>query len=69
MAEATGFVEKMAEDTIQVAKETEEMVTRVDKINEISSSNARSVEEIASAAEHLHKLTEATDAYLSEFKS
>jgi methyl-accepting chemotaxis protein len=69
MAEATGFVEKMAEDTVLVAKETEEIVSRVDKINEISSSNARSVEEIASAAEHLHRLTEATDAYLSEFKS
>ncbi len=69
MVEATGFVDKMAEDTIKVAKETEVMISRVDKINEISSSNARSVEEIASAAEHLHKLTEAMDVYLSEFKS
>jgi methyl-accepting chemotaxis protein len=59
----------MAEDTIKIAKDTEEIVRKVDDINEISSSNTRSVEEIASAAEHLYKLTEELNSKLGEFRT
>ena len=41
----------------------------ISKINEISSINVRSVEEIASAAEHLNKMTENLNIELGKFKS
>jgi methyl-accepting chemotaxis protein len=69
MGAATTCVEKMAEDTIKMASDTEDIVKKVDEINEISSSNTRSVEEIVSAAEHLYKLTEELNEKLNEFKT
>ena len=45
------------------------IVEKVDQINEISSTNARSVEEIASATEHLNKLTTNLNSKLQTFKT
>jgi len=45
------------------------MIGDVSQINDISSQNARSVEEIASAAEHLNKMTEMLNLKLSEFRT
>ena len=59
----------MTEDTIKMAKDTEDIVQKIGAINEISASNTRSVEEIASAAEHLYSLTEDLNAKLSKFKT
>jgi methyl-accepting chemotaxis protein len=53
---------KSAEDVANIAKQ-------ITEINELSSQNARSIEEIASAAEHLYKLTENLNAKLNQFKS
>ncbi|MDD3468047.1 MAG: methyl-accepting chemotaxis protein, partial [Campylobacterales bacterium] len=69
MSSATACVDKMAEDTIKMAGDAEDMVKKVEEVNEISSSNTRSVEEIASAAEHLYKLTEELNEKLNEFKT
>jgi methyl-accepting chemotaxis protein len=38
-------------------------------ISELSSSNARSVEEIASAVEHLHGLTEELNGQMTQFRT
>lgn len=46
-----------------------EVIQRIHGINQISNTNARSVEEIASAAEHLAKLSEDLSSTLSEFKT
>ena len=45
------------------------VVNKIDAINVLSSSNARSVEEIASAAEHLARLAGNLSNTLSQFKT
>jgi methyl-accepting chemotaxis protein len=45
------------------------IVGKVEEINEISSTNARSVEEIAAAAEHLNTLTDELNAKLETFRT
>ena len=52
-----------------ISKEIEEIITDVDKINDLSSSNARSVEEIATATEHLYKQIEDLSNLLNQFKT
>lgn len=58
-----------AENSIKVAKDSEKIVSLVGKINDLTSQNARSVEEIAATAEHLYKLTENLNGKLGQFKS
>jgi methyl-accepting chemotaxis protein len=58
-----------AENSMKVAKDSEKIVSLVGKINDLTSQNARSVEEIASTAEHLYKLTENLNGKLGQFKS
>ncbi|MDD3467168.1 MAG: methyl-accepting chemotaxis protein, partial [Campylobacterales bacterium] len=58
-----------AENSVKVAKDSEKIVSLVGKINDLTSQNARSVEEIASTAEHLYKLTENLNGKLNQFKS
>ncbi|MBE0491764.1 MAG: methyl-accepting chemotaxis protein [Sulfurospirillum sp.] len=45
------------------------VIAKIDIINQLSSSNARSVEEIAAAAEHLSKLASTLSVTLSQFKT
>jgi len=45
------------------------VIQKIEAINNLSSSNARSVEEIAAAAEHLARLSENLSATLSQFKT
>lgn len=47
----------------------ENMIDNISKLNEISSQNARSFEEIASAAEHLNRMTKNFKQKLSEFRT
>jgi methyl-accepting chemotaxis protein len=58
-----------AENSVKVAKDSEKIVSLVGRINDLTSQNARSVEEIASTAEHLYKLTENLNGKLGQFKS
>ncbi len=64
---------EMAIKTVQDAKagkeQTAEVIIRIHTINQISITNARSVEEIASAAEHLSKLSESLSSTLVVFKT
>ncbi len=50
-------------------KDIELIVSKVEEINSISSVNARNVEEIASASEHLNTLTEQLNGKLEQFKT
>lgn len=63
----------MAEESTQKAKqgsrEANVMLERIDTIHKLSATNARSVEEIASAAEHLAKLSTNLSNALSTFKT
>ncbi len=69
MKNATAVSDKTTENYLKTGKDIESMITNVNQINDISSQNARSVEEIASAAEHLSRMTETLNLKLSEFRT
>jgi methyl-accepting chemotaxis protein len=52
----------------KIAQDTDKIVDMVNNINSITGENARSVEEIAGAADHLSKLAENLNQKLSQFK-
>jgi len=45
------------------------IIDDIEQINSLSTQNARSVEEIASASEHMNRMTETLNNKLSEFKT
>lgn len=75
--EAVTMLHKSVEATQRVVLSVKENTTMIDKeviqkiknINILSSSNARSVEEIAAAAEHLSRLSGTLSNTLSQFKT
>ncbi|WP_295053722.1 methyl-accepting chemotaxis protein [Sulfuricurvum sp.] len=58
-----------ASNSLKIAGDTEKIMDMVSTINDLTNQNARSVEEIASAAEHLYQLTEGLSGKLNQFKS
>jgi len=58
-----------ARSSNMIAKEMQEVIDNMKNITDISTDNARSVEEIAGAAEHLSKLTEELNNQLELFKA
>jgi methyl-accepting chemotaxis protein len=69
MKKATNVSDKTTENYLKTGSDIEGMISHVNQINDISSQNARSVEEIASAAEHLSRMTETLNLKLSEFRT
>ncbi len=69
MNESVTAVNHSAENSMKISSDAGKIVTLVENINDLTTSNARSVEEIASAAEHLFKLTEGLNEKLNQFKS
>ncbi|WP_024955923.1 methyl-accepting chemotaxis protein [Sulfurospirillum arcachonense] len=69
MNKATLVNEKMINNYIQTGKNVDNIVSKVLTINELSGENTRSVEEIASAAEHLNSMTEKLNTTLGMFKT
>ncbi len=61
--------ESTVKDFENTGKNVETIVDKVEEINEISSTNARSVEEIAAAAEHLNTLTDELNSKLETFRT
>ena len=63
---------KTTEETVSVITHAAEMIDQINQeirqINAFSGSNARSVEEIAAAADHLNGMTENLNAYLKQFR-
>lgn len=66
---ATIASDKTVDDFEKTGNNIESIVDKVQEINTISSTNARSVEEIASAAEHLNSMTENLNAQLETFRT
>lgn len=64
---------KMAEITADEAKQgrehASEVISNIHSIHQISTTNARSVEEIAAASEHLAKLSDNLNLIISQFKT
>lgn len=69
VTEAVSATDKTVADFEKTGKGIEQIVTQVGEINKISSKNARSVEEIAAAAEHLNSLTDNLNAKLEQFRT
>jgi methyl-accepting chemotaxis protein len=66
---ATKVSDKTVEDFAMTGTKVASIVDKIGEINTISSTNARSVEEIASAAEHLNSMTENLNAQLETFRT
>lgn len=64
---ATNSSDKMVQDFENAGKRIASITTRVNEITDLSSANARSVEEIAGAAEHLNHLTDELYSKLEAF--
>ena len=64
---ATNVVVQKADNNVKLIKTA--VIEKISEINDLSSSNARSVEEIAAAAEHLAKLSETLSETLAQFKT
>jgi len=69
MKEATNTTEKTVLVFQDAAKMVNSVTDEIQKVNGLSSQNARSVEEIASAANHLNHLTDQLNLQLKRFKS
>jgi methyl-accepting chemotaxis protein len=69
MESATAIADKTVNNYVEAGSNISDMIDNVSQVNELSTQNARSVEEIASAAEHLNKMTETLNNKLFEFKT
>ncbi|OHD77706.1 MAG: hypothetical protein A2023_05170 [Sulfuricurvum sp. GWF2_44_89] len=69
LAETVSAIEKLSNDTQSNAQTTESIIQKIGNINALSTANARSVEEIAAAAEHLHQMTEQLSAQIAIFRT
>ena len=69
MRSAIGLSDKTIEDYIKTGRDIDDIVKSMEGISQISSQSTRSVEEIASAAEHLNKMTDTLNAKLGEFRT
>lgn len=66
---ATKAADKTVSDFENTALSIVSIATKIAEINSISTKNARSVEEIASASEHLNNMTETLTNKLEQFKT
>jgi len=67
--EAVAASDRTATDFEKTGTNIEVIVTQISQINKISSQNARSVEEIAAAANHLNSMTDDLHAKLETFRT
>ncbi|WP_294961339.1 methyl-accepting chemotaxis protein [Sulfurimonas sp.] len=68
IVESTVGAQKTVNDYISTAEKIDIIIKQIENINEIASSNASSVREVASASEHLNNMTETLTGELSKFK-
>jgi methyl-accepting chemotaxis protein len=69
MSDATHMAETTVTNYVKTGDDIGNIINDISKINGLSTQNARSVEEIASAAEHMNKMTETLNDKLDEFKT
>ncbi len=67
MKDATKMVEALVEKSIANTKGTEDILTKIDEISDISTQNLKSVEEIAFAADHLYSMADGLKNKLEVF--
>jgi methyl-accepting chemotaxis protein len=69
MNESVANVKDNANNSSKVSKDATKITEIISSINDITSTNARSVEEIAAASQHLYQMTENLNEKLNQFKS
>lgn len=69
MQKASSLSTDTAQKVTAMVEELTIMIKKMGVINELSSSNARSVEEIVSAVEHLSDLTEKLNGHMMQFRT
>ena len=69
MENATEMADQTVVNYIETGDDIAKIITGVSQINGMSTQNVRSVEEIASAAEHLSKMTESLNSKLESFRT
>jgi methyl-accepting chemotaxis protein len=69
MNNAALMADSSLQTSIGIGNSMSDIKNKTSQINEISTSNARSVEEIANASEHLHRLTEELNGRLEQFRT
>ena len=69
MSASIDSVKENAENSANTARESDKITRIVSEINDITGQNARSVEEIAAAAQHLYKMADNLNEKLSQFKT
>ena len=69
MKDATLSSEKTVQDYIANGKKVDTIVTKLNQISGNTTANARSIEEISSATEHLNQMTEELNEVLGKFKT
>ena len=60
---------KTVDDFADTSKKVQNIVKKVDEVNNISASNVESVENVSTASNHLHSMTEKLNNELGKFKS
>jgi methyl-accepting chemotaxis protein len=68
MQESVSAVTTSVENSKKISNDTDKIVDMVGNINTLTSQNARSVEEIAAAADHLSRLAENLNNKLNQFR-
>ena len=68
MHNSIASVTQSAQNSLKIAHDTDKIVEMVSNINTLTSQNARSVEEIAAAADHLSRLSETLNSKLQQFR-
>jgi methyl-accepting chemotaxis protein len=62
-------IEEMISGYVNNAETTNTIVNEIEQINELSSDNARSVEEIASASDHMSQMSIKLTNLLDQYKA
>ncbi len=69
MEKASSISADTADKVTNMVLELSDMIAKMTVVSELSTSNARSVEEIASVVEHLHGITEELNLQMSQFRT
>ena len=69
MSETLAMSEHAAKDYINTSANIKNVIKSIENVDALSQQNARSVEEIASAATHLSDMTESLNANLNKFRT
>jgi len=68
MLDTIKVAEESLQDTVNIAKKSNQNIEKMDEINNISNENTRAIEESISAINHLHALTEELNQKTNSFK-